>query len=121
MDSRKTTRLDDSTGAITIAGLTRNAFVVGCLCVVMRTTVALMMLVWGTSLLTASWNKLSLVLNSLAIGIVFELDVIIAYAVIDHNTMQRIENIEPITVTALRQVLHYSYFMDLVFSVFMFV
>jgi len=119
-DSKETTRLDADTGTITITRLTLNAFLVGYLTVAMRAIVALMMLVWGTSLLTASWNKLSLVLNSLAIGIVFELDVIIAYAVIDHTTMQRIENIEPVTVTTLRGVLDWRYSCDLLFSALLF-
>jgi len=119
--SHDTTDWDPDTGEITIVGLTYNAFAVGCLSATLRITVVIMMLIWGTSLLASSSNKLSLVLNSLAIGIVFELDVIIAYAVIDHNTMQRIENIKPVTVTALRETLHYSYYMDLLFSIAMFI
>lgn len=97
MPGRKgTTRYDDQTDEIVIEHLNRNALIVGILCVTMRFTVVLMMLIWGTGLLAASWNKLSLVLNSLAIGIVFEIDVIIAYAVVDHNMMSRIEKIAPI-------------------------
>jgi hypothetical protein len=99
-NSKDTTSLDPNTGSIAVISLTRNAFAVGYLCVIMRVTVVIMMMIWGTSLLCASWNKLALVLNSLAIGIVFELDVIIAYAVIDHDTMQRIEHLEPVRTTS---------------------
>lgn len=116
----ETTSLDPDSGQISITALTLNAYLVGYLSVIMRLAVALMMLIWGTSLLAASWNKLSLVLNSLAIGIVFELDVIIAYAVIDHNTMQRIENIEPIIVDSLSDRSS-NYQVNLFGSIFMFV
>lgn len=95
----KETHDQDPDGRITIQRLNVHALVVGYICIFLRFTVAIMMLVWGTSLLAASWNKLSLVLNSLAIGIVFELDTIIAYAVVDHKTMMRIENIEPVKIT----------------------
>jgi len=93
-----TTSYDPIDGAISIEYLNLNAMMVGCLCVLMRLSVVFWMITWGTSLLAASTNKLSLVLNSLAIGIVFELDVIVAYAVVDHNTMTRVEEIKPITI-----------------------
>jgi len=94
-----TTHWDPVEGVIVIDKLNSDALFVGCLCVAMRLAVALMMLVWGTVLLASSGNKLSLVLNSLAIGIVFELDGIIAYAVVDHNTMTRVEEIQPVKVS----------------------
>lgn len=122
-DSKETTVIvnpgDDR--KLEIVKLTKNAFAVGCLTTTMRIIVACMMLIWGTSLLTASSNKLSLVLNSLAIGIVFELDVIIAYAVIDQKTMQRIEDLEPIPVHTLRAVLDYSYMLEIILSAIMLV
>jgi hypothetical protein len=119
-DHEKTTLLDKRTEEIEISQLTFNAFAVGCLSCAMRITVAAMMLVWGTSLLTASSNKLSLVLNSIAIGVVFELDVIIAYAVLDDITMQRIEGIKPISVHTMRHWFHYRYACDLLVSVVLF-
>lgn len=115
-DSSKTTLLADD-GTITITALTSNAFLVGSACIAMRITVSLMMLVWGTSLLAASWDKLSLVLNSLAIGIVFDLDGIIAYACIDHNTMQRIENIEPVTLSLPETWNSVRYMFDICLSI----
>lgn len=115
-NTKQTTTIDPDSGSITITNLTLNAFLIGYLCVVCRLLVSMMMLIWGTSLLAASWNKLSLVLNSLAIGIVFELDVIIAYAVIDHNTMQRIETIQPIRTTR-----EFRYIGDILFSILMLV
>lgn len=93
-----TTSFNKADGSLAIEHLNRNAFIVGCICITMRAAVAFMMMTWGTSLLAASWNMLSLVLNSLAIGIVFEIDVIVAYAVVDHNTITRIEGIQPVTV-----------------------
>jgi hypothetical protein len=86
----------ESDGSIKILRMTYASFGVGLLCVLSRCLVCSMMLYWGTHLLAATWNKLSLVLNAIAIGIVFELDVIIAYAVIDDRTMSRIECIEAI-------------------------
>merc|ERR1719498_1564758 len=62
--SHDTTEMDEDSGEITITGLTLNAFLVGYLTVIMRIIVASMMMFWGTSLLTASSNKLALVLNS---------------------------------------------------------
>jgi len=116
--TKQTTRLDPDSGSIEITNLTLNALLIGWLCVVCRLLVSTMMLIWGTSLLAASWNKLSLVLNSLAIGIVFELDVIIAYAVIDHNTMQRIETLAPIRTT---REFSTRYLGDILFSILMLV
>lgn len=118
-NSIDTTELDDDTGSIRIRNLNRHSLALGCVTTVMRIIVVSMMLVWGTSLLAASSNKLSLVLNSLAIGIVFELDSIIAYAVIDHNTMQRIESLEPVIVTNV--IKGSSYFFDTLSSVAMLV
>mmetsp|Transcript_51023 Transcript_51023/g.79717 ORF Transcript_51023/g.79717 Transcript_51023/m.79717 type:complete len:662 (-) Transcript_51023:68-2053(-) len=102
-DFKKTTEVDIDNGKITIKRLNMGALIAGILCVIARATVSTMMLVWGTSLLAATGNKLNLVLNAIAIGIVFELDVVIAYAVIDHNTMARIESIEPIKCTGFRK------------------
>lgn len=93
-----TTSFNKVDGILAIERLNMNAFVVGCICVTMRFAVVCMMVVWGTGLLAASWNKLSLVLNALAIGIVFEIDVIIAYAVVDQNTISRVEKLKPITI-----------------------
>lgn len=98
-DHKGTTHWDHDERVVVIDNLNRDAFIVGCMCVAMRLAVAFMMLTWGTVLLASSGNKLSLVLNSLAIGIVFELDGIIAYAVVDHATMSRIEELKPVTVT----------------------
>lgn len=99
LPSRKgTTSYDSSDGSIVIERLNSTALVIGCLCVTMRLAVCCLMMTWGTTLLAASSNKLSLVLNSIAIGIIFELDVIVAYAVVDHNTIARIEKIKPITL-----------------------
>jgi len=118
-DPTETTTLDEN--GITIVALTRNAWLVGWLCIIMRVTVSSMMLVWGTSLLVASWDKLSLVLNSLAIGIVFELDGIIAYACIDHNTMQRIERIAPVHIPLPAMQKSHRYLADICLSIVLFV
>lgn len=111
---------DDDEVKIVINKLNTNAFIVGWVIVTCRILVATMMMLWGTSLLIASSNKLSLVLNSLAIGIVFELDVIIAYSVIDHNTMHKIERIQPISVKSFRDTFGTGQFIDTAFSLILF-
>jgi len=93
-----TTSFNKADGTLAIEHLNMKSYIVGCICITMRAAVVFMMMTWGTGLLTASWNMLQLVLNALAISIIFEIDVIVAYAVVDHNTISRIENIQPITV-----------------------